>query len=152
MQDKKPGVSDAQNPAPSSAPGTRRPDAARGKQKRGAPRFPLPVRAVVEIPGLPPREYGVCEVSRSGMFLAFLDARETRPEFEQSGNAPGVEIAISFEVMLPDASYHCDLPARVVRTTHSGIGVEVAEPHRAELDALIARLPTVRHAVGRDSA
>lgn len=137
---------------PSPQPGTADGRMHDEHHRRGAPRFPLPVRAVVEIPGLPPRDYGVCEISRSGMFLAFLNAQETRPEFERSETGQGAEIAISFEVMLPDVCYHCELPARVVRTTHSGIGVQVSAPNQAQLDELIAHLPPVRAPVGGDSA
>jgi hypothetical protein len=122
------------------------------QQRREAPRYPLPVRAVVEIPGLPARDYGVCEISRSGMFLAFLDARMTRPEFEQSEAGPGTGLKITFEVTHPDVHFRCDIPARVVRATHAGIGVQVDDASHADMETVISMLPPMRTGTGGDPA
>jgi hypothetical protein len=63
-----------------------------------------------------------------------------------------MELAIAFEVTLPDGHYHCGLPAHVVRITHAGIGVHVSAPYQRQLDELIAHLPPMRTPVGGDSA
>lgn len=128
----------------------RRPDV--GANKRLDPRFPLPVKATVTLPGLPPREYGVCEISRSGMFLAFLNTRLTRPEFDTSEAGPGTELHVAFDLVSAEGGRRFEFPASIVRVTQSGVGVRIDEIHQAEAEALLARLPLVRTGVASDSA
>jgi hypothetical protein len=150
MHGDKTGAPDTQPTTPSATTDAADPQARLQGQRRQDPRYPLPVRAVVAIPGLPEREYGVCEISRSGMFLAFLDIDRTRPEFRHSKAGPGSTLEIEFEVTHPEVHFRCQIPAQIVRTTHSGIGIHVGTDHQPDLDALISMLPSPRTRVGGD--
>jgi len=147
MHGEKPGAPGTHDNSPSAANDPADPQAGLRRQD---PRYPLPVRAVVAIPGLPEREYGVCEISRSGMFLAFLDVDRTRPEFRHSNTGPGSALKIEFEVTHPEVHFRCQIPAQVVRITNSGIGVHVDSDHQPDLEALISMLPAQRTRVGGD--
>ena len=150
MHGDRPDAPDTQNDSPSAAANTADPQTDAQGRRRQNPRYPLPVRALVAVPGLPEREYGVCEISRSGMFLAFLDVDRTRPEFRHSDAGPGSELVVKFEVVHPEVHFRCQIPAQVVRTTHSGIGVHVSADHRPDLEALISMLPAPRTRIGGD--
>ena len=104
--------------------------------KRDHPRFAYPVRASVEVPFLPTKEYGICDFSRSGMFLAYTDIRATRQMLEQNRTEPGADLVIRFTVSLPDETHCCRVRARLVRITLHGIGIRFAPSNPWQLSAL----------------
>jgi hypothetical protein len=109
---------------------------ARGAAERTDPRTSLAVQAMVAIPSLPPRAYGVCEISRGGMFLAFRNARSTRLELEQHKIEPGTAIEVAFTAALPDAKHRLRVQARIARITQHGIGIQFARRNPPQLAAL----------------
>jgi len=107
------------------------------------PRVALAVQAEVELEGLAPRGYGVCEISRGGMFLAFKDPSATLQEYEDHGVEGGAPCDIAFSVRLPDHHQHLRLSATIVRITEHGIGVQFKPrdpPPLAALNQLFARV------------
>lgn len=109
--------------------------------KRIDPRCPLVVEAFVAIPSMQSRAYGICEVSRSGMFLAFRDARSTRLELEQNNIGPGTDLEVAFTASQADARYRIRVRARIVRVTTHGIGVQFATRNPPQLAPLRELFP-----------
>ena len=113
------------------------------KECRVDPRVALVVQAVVEIGELAPRHYGVCEISRGGMFLAYQAPSETLEELNEASVHDGAECQIAFSVQLPGHREHLELTANIVRITEHGIGVKF-QPHDppplASLEQLFARV------------
>jgi hypothetical protein len=112
-------------------------------ESRVDPRVALAVQAEVELEGLAPRGYGVCEISRGGMFLAYKDPEATLQEYEHHGIDGGTACDIAFSVQLPGHRQHLRLSATIVRITEHGIGVQF-KPHDppplAALNQLFARV------------
>lgn len=104
---------------------------------RNHPRFPYPVRTSVELPFLPTKEYGICDFSRSGMFLAFTDVRATRLTLQQNGVKPGAALVVRFTISLSNETHCCRVQARLVRITRHGIGIKFTPPNSWQLGALI---------------
>lgn len=98
------------------------------KESRIDPRVALVVQAVVEIDKLAPRSYGVCEISRGGMFLAYQDSAETFEELKTQSVKDGAFCEIAFSVHLPGHREDLTLAANIVRITEHGIGVKF-QPH-----------------------
>lgn len=103
---------------------------------RNYPRFAYPVRTSVEWPYLPTKEYGICDFSRSGMFLAFTDVRATRTTLERNSVGPGANLVVRFTISLPDETHCCRVQARLVRITRHGIGVRFTPGNPWQLAAL----------------
>jgi hypothetical protein len=103
---------------------------------RSFPRFAYPVRTSVEMPFLRTKEYGICDFSRSGMFLAFTDIRATRLSLQQNGIGPGTDLVIRFTISLPDATHRCRVQARLARITTHGIGIRFTPRNPWQIAAL----------------
>jgi hypothetical protein len=103
---------------------------------RSDPRFAYPVRTSVELPFLRTKEYGICDFSRNGMFLAFTDVRATRLTLQENRIGPGTDLVIRFTIALPDATHCCRVQARLARVTTSGIGVKFAPRNPWQIAAL----------------
>lgn len=71
------------------------PEDPEGPNKRLHPRFAMAVRATVEMPFLPTTELGVCDLSRSGMFLAFADGTFARARRADNLVGPGAALSVS---------------------------------------------------------
>lgn len=110
-------------------------------EKRIDPRCTLVVQALVAIPSMPSRAYGICEVSRSGMFLAFRNARSTNLELEQGNIGPGTDLEIAFTVSQEESRYRVRIRARIVRITSLGIGVQFATRNPPQLAPLRELFP-----------
>jgi len=108
----------------------------RGANQRFDPRRELTTQAFVAIPSLPSRAYAICEISRSGMFLGFKDARSTQLELEQGGVEPGVYVDIAFAVQLAGDRHRFSVRARIARITKQGIGVQFTTRNPPQLSAL----------------
>jgi hypothetical protein len=104
--------------------------------KRIDPRCALAIQAFVAIPSLQSRTYGICEISRGGMFLAFSDARSTKLELEQNDIEPGTNVEVAFSVSLPDGKHRFRVRARIARITAHGIGVQYVTHNPPQLAAL----------------
>jgi hypothetical protein len=100
------------------------------------PRVALAVQAVVEFDELPARSYGVCEISRGGMFLAFKDPEVILQEYEKHGIGSGSHCEVAFSVTLPHHRQHLRVPAEVVRVTEHGIGIKFVPRDPPQLAAL----------------
>ena len=124
-----------------TAPCERNHRSANDPDKRIDPRCTLVVQAFVAIPSIPSRAYGICEVSRSGMFLAFTDARSTRLELEQNNIGPGTDLEVAFTVSQAGAKYRIRVGARIVRMTSHGIGVQFATRNPPQLAPLRELFP-----------
>lgn len=107
-----------------------------GVNQRFDPRRELTTQAFVAIPSLPSRAYAICEISRSGMFLGFKDARSTQLELEQGGVEPGVYVDIAFAVQLAGDRHRFSVRARIARITKQGIGVQFTTRNPPQLSAL----------------
>lgn len=105
-------------------------------ESRVDPRVALAVQAVVEFDALAARSYGVCELSRSGMFLAFTDPTATLRDYERQGIAAGSGCEIAFSVNLPHHRQHLRIAAKIVRVTEHGIGVKFKPRDPPQLVAL----------------
>jgi hypothetical protein len=105
-------------------------------ESRVDPRVALAVQAIVEFDGLPARSYGVCEISRGGMFLAFKDSAATLREYETQRIGKGSLCEIAFSVSLPHHRQHLRIEAKVVRETEHGIGVKFVPRDPPQLVAL----------------
>lgn len=116
--------------------------------KRIDPRCTLVVQALVSIPSVPPRAYAICEVSRSGMFLAFRNSRSTILELEQGDIGPGTDLEIAFTVSQSKTKYRIRVRARIVRITSQGIGVQFATRNPPQLAPLRALFPPAGETVG----
>lgn len=103
---------------------------------RSHPRFAYPVRTSVELPFLRTKEYGICDFSRSGMFLAFTDVRATRLTLERNRIGPGTDLVVRFTVSLPDATHCCRVQARLARITTHGIGIRFTPRNPWQIAAL----------------
>lgn len=106
------------------------------ENKRIDPRCALAIQAFVAIPSLQSRAYGICEISRGGMFLAFRDARSTKLELEQNDIEPGTHVEVAFSVSLPDGKHRFRVRARIARITAYGIGVQYITHNPPQLAAL----------------
>jgi hypothetical protein len=104
--------------------------------KRVDRRHDLQTQAFVSISSLPPRAYLVREVSRGGMFLGFRDPHSTRQELEQYGIEKGAPVDIAFVVTTGDNKERCNVRARIVRITRTGLGVAFATHNPPQLAAL----------------
>lgn len=104
--------------------------------KRFDPRCKLATQAFVSIPSLMSRAYEVCEISRSGMFLAFKNARSTWLELEHGNIELGTNVEIAFAVSLTDTKHRFSVRARIVRITKKGIGVQFTTSNPPQLAAL----------------
>lgn len=120
--------------------------------KRFHSRFPYAVRASVELPFMPAKEFGVCDFSRSGMFLAFTDIRATRLSLVQKAVGPGSELVVRFTISLADETHCCRVRARLVRITRHGIGVKFTPNAPWQLTALINLLSRVQEHLEPDPA
>lgn len=107
-----------------------------GENKRTDPRCALAIQAFVAIPSLQSRAYGICEISRGGMFLAFKDARSTKLELEQNDIETGTHVEVAFSVSLPDGKHRFRVRARIARITRYGIGVQFITHNPPQLAAL----------------
>lgn len=107
-----------------------------GENKRTDPRCALAIQAFVAIPSLQSRAYGLCEISRGGMFLAFRDARSTKLELEQNDIETGTHVEVAFSVSLPDGKHRFHVRARIARITAYGIGVQFITRNPPQLAAL----------------
>ena len=103
---------------------------------RSHPRFAYPVRTSVEMPFLPTKEYGICDFSRSGMFLAFTDIRATRLTLARNRIGPGTDLVVRFTISLPDATHCCRVQARLARITTHGIGIRFTPRNPWQIAAL----------------
>jgi hypothetical protein len=106
------------------------------ENRRNDPRCALKIQAFVAIPSLQSRAYGICEISRGGMFLAFKDARSTKLELEQNDIGAGTHVEVAFSVSLPDGKYRFRVRARIARITAYGIGVQFITHNPPQLAAL----------------
>jgi hypothetical protein len=111
---------------------------------RSHPRFAYPVRTSVELPSLRTKEYGLCDFSRSGMFLAFTDVRATRLTLERNRIEPGTDLVVRFTVSLPDATHCCRVQARLARITTHGIGIRFTPRNPWQIAALADLLSRAR--------
>lgn len=100
------------------------------------PRLALVVQAIVEIGGLTPRTYGICELSRSGMFLAFKDEGSTRTDLERNLVDPGTRCEIAFAATIKGEQEWVRVTAEIVRITRHGIGVRFSTRNPPQLSAL----------------
>lgn len=107
------------------------------RENRKCPRFSYPVRASVEVPFLPTSDYGVCDFSESGMFLAFTDAGATKLALEQNSVEAGTNVTIRFTFSLSGTKHQRRLQARLVRVAHHGIGIEFTPGKPWQIVALI---------------
>lgn len=107
-----------------------------GPEARLDPRLALVVQAVVEVPGLPSRTYGVCEISKGGMFLAFKDAGSTYADLERHQVDAGTGCEIAFAAKVKDQTERVRVSAEIVRITRHGIGVRFATRNPPQLSAL----------------
>lgn len=105
-------------------------------ESRVDPRVALAVQAVVEFDGLAARSYGVCEISRGGMFLAFKDTAATLKEYEKQEIQAGSSCEVAFSVSLPHHRQHLRIAAKIVRITEHGIGVRFKPRDPPQLVAL----------------
>jgi len=115
-----------------------------GPDKREHRRFPYAVRASVVSPVTPTREYGVCDFSRSGMYLAYTDERATWRSLVRNGLQPGADLIVRLTVTLQQGSYCCRIPVRLVRFDRHGIGVAFVSRAPWQITALIDLLSACR--------
>ncbi len=108
-----------------------------GAERRAHERFALAVQAAVTIPQHPTRDFGVCEFSETGMFLAFIGAQLNRQSLENNGIQAGSELKVTFSVPVGGRKSTCDLDATIVRMTDHGIGVAFLPERPEQLLALI---------------
>ena len=106
------------------------------ENKRIDPRCALAIQAFVAIPSLQSRAYGISEISRGGMFLAFRDARSTKLELELNGIESGTHVEVAFSVSLHDGKHRFLVRARIARITAYGIGVQYITHNPPQLAAL----------------
>ena len=107
-----------------------------GSEARLDPRLALVVQAVVEVPGLPARTYGVCEISKGGMFLAFKDAGSTYADLERYQVDVGTRCEVAFAAKVKDQTERVRVSADIVRITRHGVGVRFATRNPPQLSAL----------------
>lgn len=108
-----------------------------GYNRRMHERFALAVHASVTIATLATADYGVCELSETGMFLAFTDTQVSRSSLEDDGIGPGSGLKIGFSVPVAGKKQRCDVTAEIARITDHGIGVRFVPEDPAQLSALI---------------
>ena len=107
------------------------------------------MQAAVTIPQHPTRDFGVCELSETGMFLAFIGAQLSRQSLEKDGVQAGSELKVTFSVPVGGRKSTCDLTAEIVRVTDHGIGVAFLPERPAQLLALIDAFTAAHHAKGQ---
>jgi hypothetical protein len=122
-----------------------------GVNKREYQRFSYAVRASVVSRFLPTREYGVCDFSRCGMYLAYTDERATWRSLMQNEIEPGTELVVRLTVALKQGSYCCRLPVRLVRLDRHGIGVRFVSRAPWQITALVDLLSRTRATVQSDA-
>lgn len=91
--------------------------------RRDNPRAIFETQAVVTISSLPPRSYVIHDISPSGMFLNFQNARTTTFELEENGVECGTQLDISFLFWRDNKKQNCSVRARIVRISKAGIGI-----------------------------
>lgn len=109
--------------------------------KRIDSRCELAAQAFVAVPSLKSRAYEVLEISRSGMFLAFRDAKSTREEFERHSIEPGTSVEVAFSAPLTEGRHRFSVRASIARITRQGIGVQFATRNPPQLAALRELFP-----------
>ena len=101
--------------------------------------------------GDPTADYGVCELSKTGMFLAFTNADTTKQSLTDNLVQPGTELHIAFSVPVGGRKLRCELPAEIARITEHGIGVRFLTNDPSQLSDLIdefANSHSPKHAIG----
>lgn len=104
--------------------------------KRTEPRTELTTQAFVSIPPLNSRAFQILEVSRSGMFLAFIDAATTLFEMERGAVEKGANVEVAFAVPVGGQRHRVSVRARIARITRQGLGVEFYTRNPPQLAAL----------------
>ena len=104
-------------------------NAASGSDRRRAPRTPLHMNVILLHEDERPRGCRVLDVSESGMFLEWSDAR-TSDESEETAAEHfkrGDRITILFSFRTSSGRKHLELPSCVMRTEGKGIGIAFDE-------------------------
>ena len=104
--------------------------------KRTDPRFELVAQAVVSIPPLPSRVYGVREVSRGGMFLTYKDRASVLLDMQNADIEVGANAEIAFATSITGQRHRFHVRARIARIAREGIGVQFLTRNPPQLAAL----------------
>jgi len=123
-----------------------------GVDKREHPRFPYAVRASVVCAFMPTREFGICDFSHSGMYLAYTDGDATRRALTKNGTGSGSDLVVRFTMALEQGSYCCRVAVRLVRVTRHGIGVRFVSRAPWQINALIGLLTRIQGTQPADTA
>lgn len=122
--------------------------------KRAELRTELLTQAFVSIPPMNSRAFRITEVSRSGMFLAFIDATTTLQEIERESVEKGTCVEVAFAVPGEGERHRVSVRARIARITRKGLGLEFITrnpPQLAPLRDMFASAETRTPEVNRHS-